>query len=247
MIELVDVTKTYPGTAAPAVDGVSLSVPAGRTLALIGPSGCGKSTLLRLMIGLIRPDAGAVEFDGIPVTPASVRSVRGRVGYVIQDGGLFPHLTARRNVTLPATDGPAAGSIADLRGRVDELARLTDFPPDGLDRLPAELSGGQRQRVALMRALVLDPDVLLMDEPLGALDPMIRYELQTDLRRIFRDLGKTVVIVTHDLAEAGYFGDGVVLMRAGRVAARGTLDEVTRDGDEFVTRFVTAQRGHEAA
>ena len=247
MIELVGVTKTYPGTAAPAVDRVSLSVPAGRTLALIGPSGCGKSTLLRLMIGLIRPDAGGVEFDGTPITPATARRVRGRVGYVIQDGGLFPHLTARRNVTLPATDGPAAGSIADLRGRVDELARLTDFPADGLDRLPGELSGGQRQRVALMRALVLDPDVLLMDEPLGALDPMIRYELQTDLRRIFRDLGKTVVIVTHDLAEAGYFGDGVVLMRGGRVAARGTLDEVTRDGDEFVTRFVTAQRGHEAA
>ena len=249
MIELVDVTKTYPGTAAPAVDGVSLSVPAGTTTCLIGPSGCGKSTLLRLMIGLIEPDSGAIEFDGTPLTPATVRPLRGRTGYVIQDGGLFPHLTARRNVTLPATDGPAAGSVADLDARVRELVALTNFPPDGLDRLPGELSGGQRQRVALMRALVLDPDVLLMDEPLGALDPMIRYDLQTDLRRIFRDLGKTVVMVTHDLAEAGYFGDEAVLMRSGRIAARGTLEQITVSAgeDDFVSNFVTAQRGHGAA
>ncbi len=249
MIQVVGVSKTFPGTAAPAVDDVSLQVEAGTTVALIGPSGCGKSTLLRLMIGLIEPDLGVIEINGIAMTPTSVRSVRGGIGYVIQDGGLFPHLTARRNIHLPARDGPAAGKLTGdaLHARVDELVKLTDFPADALDRLPGELSGGQRQRIALMRALVLDPDVLLMDEPLGALDPMIRYDLQTDLRRIFEQVGKTVVMVTHDLAEAGYFGDEVALMRDGRVVAKGSMDAITRDtSDPFVEKFVTAQRGHAA-
>jgi len=250
VIRLEDVSKTYPGTGAPAVDGVTLEVPRGKTLAMIGPSGCGKSTLLRLAIGLIWPDRGRVLFDGDPVTPGNVRHLRGRVGYVIQDGGLFPHLTARKNVELPARDGPARGKYTNqqLSDRVDELVDLTGFPRDGLDRLPSGLSGGQRQRVAVARALVLDPDVLLMDEPLGALDPMIRYDLQTDLRNIFRDLGKTVMIVTHDLAEAGYFGDESVLMRDGRIEAQGSLDDITHKAgdadDDFVQKFVTAQRGH---
>jgi osmoprotectant transport system ATP-binding protein len=163
------------------------------------------------------------------------------MGYVVQDGGLFPHLTASGNVALMAR---WLGWDRDrIAARLAELVGLTDFPADGLSRYPAELSGGQRQRVGLMRALMLDPDVLLLDEPLGALDPMIRYELQTDLRDIFRTLGKTVVMVTHDIGEAGYFGDSVVLLRDGAVVQQGSLrDLLDRPADPFVERFITAQR-----
>ena len=163
------------------------------------------------------------------------------MGYVIQDGGLFPHLTARGNAALVAR---FLGWDAErIDGRLDELVELTHFPADGLDRYPAQLSGGQRQRVSLMRALMLDPDVLLMDEPLGALDPMIRRDLQGELRAIFRSLGKTVVMVTHDLGEAGYFGDTIVLIREGRIVQRGSFrDLLTAPADAFVTEFVNAQR-----
>jgi osmoprotectant transport system ATP-binding protein len=151
-------------------------------------------------------------------------------------------LTAEGNIALMARH---LGWREDAVGRrVGELAELTQFPLDGLRRYPAELSGGQRQRVALMRALVLDPDVILLDEPLGALDPMIRAELQADLRAIFRRLGKTVVMVTHDIGEAGYFGDAVVLLRDGRIVQQGTLRElVASPAEPFVTQFINAQRG----
>ena len=173
--------------------------------------------------------------------PATVLEVRRRLGYVIQDGGLFPHLSARDNVVLMARYlGWERGRIED---RLAELAELTQFPTDGLDRFPAQLSGGQRQRVSLMRALMLDPKVILLDEPLGALDPMVRAELQADLRAIFRSLEKTVVMVTHDLAEAGWFGDEILLMRDGRIVQRGTLGALIDDPAEpFVTQFVSAQR-----
>jgi osmoprotectant transport system ATP-binding protein len=242
MFALCDVEKVYAGR--PALGPLSLNVPAGRTTVLIGPSGCGKSTLLRLLIGLVEPDAGAVAFDGVPVTPDTARSVRLRVGYVIQDGGLFPHLTARGNVTLMARH--LGRDRAGIAARVNELAELTCFPPDGLDRYPQQLSGGQRQRVGLMRALMLDPDALLLDEPLGALDPLVRADLQAELRDIFRSLGKTVVLVTHDLGEAAFFADRVVLLRDGRIIQEGSpADLWHRPADPFVTRFVQAQRGPE--
>ncbi len=243
MIDLNRVIKSYGEQRV--LDDVSLTFQPGRTTALIGPSGCGKSTLLRTIIGLVRPEAGQVHFEGTELdhVTAHLRAVRLRVGYVIQDGGLFPHLTARDNATLMARRLRWPAHRIDQR--VDELVTLTHFPRDGLNRFPAHLSGGQRQRVALMRALFLDPDVLLLDEPLGSLDPMIRYELQADLRQIFRDLGKTVVIVTHDLAEAGYFADRVVLMRDGRIVQQGSIDDlITRPANAFVTRFITTQRGH---
>ena len=242
MFVLDGVAKAFAGR--PALGPVTLDVPAGRTTVLIGPSGCGKSTLLRLLIGLIEPDAGTVAFDGTPVTAATARAVRLRTGYVIQDGGLFPHLTARGNVTLMARHlGWDRGRIDT---RVNELADLTRFPPDGLDRYPHHLSGGQRQRVGLMRALMLDPDALLLDEPLGALDPLVRADLQAELRDIFRALGKTVVLVTHDLGEAAFFADRVVLLRDGRVVQEGSpADLWHRPADPFVTRFVQAQRGPE--
>ncbi len=238
-LELRGVSKRY--STLIAIQRTDLAVPAGRTLVLIGPSGCGKSTLLRLMIGLIRPDEGAVLFDGTPFTPENSAKLRHRMGYVIQDGGLFPHLTARDNVTLLAQHlGKPRQWVDD---RVSELAALTRFPVDGLQRFPAQLSGGQRQRVSLMRALMLDPDVLLLDEPLGALDPIIRSDLQSDLKGIFQTLRKTVVLVTHDIGEAAFFGDEIVLLQAGAIIQRGRLtDLVQRPANEFVVRFINAQR-----
>jgi len=240
MFVLDEVTKVYAGR--PALGPLTLTVPTGRTTALIGPSGCGKSTLLRLLIGLIKPDAGTITFDGTPVTPTTNHAVRLRTGYVIQDGGLFPHMTARGNVTLMARH--LGWDRARIASRVAELTELTRFPVDGLDRYPQHLSGGQRQRVGLMRALMLNPDALLLDEPLGALDPLVRADLQTELRDIFQSLGKTVVLVTHDLGEATFFADRVVLLRDGQIIQQGRPAELWyRPVDPFVTRFVQAQRG----
>jgi osmoprotectant transport system ATP-binding protein len=242
MFALSGVAKFY--SARPALGPLSLDLSAGRTTVIIGPSGCGKSTLLRLLIGLIRPDQGQIAFDQTPVTPATTHAVRLRTGYVIQDGGLFPHLTARDNVALMARH--LGWDRARIVARVRDLAELTRFPTDGLDRRPQQLSGGQRQRVGLMRALMLDPAALLLDEPLGALDPMVRADLQTELREIFRALGKTVVLVTHDLGEATFFADRVVLFRDGQIVQQGSLADLWhRPADPFVTRFVQAQRGPE--
>jgi osmoprotectant transport system ATP-binding protein len=239
MLELSHVSKHYAGAAA--LEDCDLIVASGETTVLIGPSGCGKSTILRLIVGLQLPDAGSIRFAGQPLEPANMPGLRQRMGYVLQDGGLFPHLTARDNVTLMA--GHLGWSSKRILSRTEELAALTHFPIAGLDRFPVQLSGGQQQRVSLMRALMLDPEVLLLDEPLGALDPMIRFELQNDLREIFSRLSKTVVMVTHDLGEAAFFGDTIVLLRGGRIVQRGTLQQMLRaPADEFVTRFIQAQR-----
>lgn len=227
--------------AARALQPIDLAVRSGLTTVLIGPSGCGKSTTLRLMIGLLRPDAGEVLFEDRRLTPENAEDLRHEMGYVIQDGGLFPHLTARRNATLMAR---YLGWKRDrIRERLGELCELTKFPEDGLERYPAQLSGGQKQRVSLMRGLMLDPDVLLLDEPLGALDPMVRSGLQEDLREIFRRLGKTVVMVTHDMGEAAFFGDVIVLMRQGALVQEGPLEELMNSpADPFVSDFINAQR-----
>ena len=239
MLELTGVSKTFDGTQV--LQPIDLNVQQGRTTVLIGPSGCGKSTLIRTMMGLIWPDSGAVRFEGAEVAPANVLLLRRRMGYVIQDGGLFPHLTARGNAALMA--GYLGWTQDRIESRLAELAALTQFPREGLDRYPVQLSGGQRQRVALMRALMLDPDVLLLDEPLGALDPMIRSELQDDLRKIFQTLGKTVVMVTHDMGEAGFFGDTIVLLRDGAIVQQGTLKEMVQSpATPFVQQFINAQR-----
>jgi osmoprotectant transport system ATP-binding protein len=239
MFELSGVSKSYGRQQA--LHSINLMVPPGQTTVLIGPSGCGKSTLIRLMIGLLHPDAGSVRFDGNIISADNVQRLRFRMGYVVQDGGLFPHLTARGNVTLMARY--LGWNPQRIETRLAELVELTRFPADALLRYPAQLSGGQRQRISLMRALMLDPDVLLLDEPLGALDPIIRSDLQTDLRRIFQALAKTVVLVTHDLGEAGFFGDLVVLLRGGKIVQQGTLaDLVQAPADPFVTRFINAQR-----
>ena len=226
-----------------ALHSTNLQVEAGQTTVLIGPSGCGKSTILRLIIGLLTPTSGAVEFEGVLVSQGNILALRRRMGYVIQDGGLFPHLTAAQNVTLMARHLQPPLPEDEIQARLDELCELTYFPKDGLARYAVELSGGQRQRVSLMRALALDPDVLLLDEPLGALDPMVRASLQTELKEIFNRLGKTVLLVTHDMAEAAYIGDSIVLMREGHVLQQGTLDDLReRPADGFVSEFITAQR-----
>jgi osmoprotectant transport system ATP-binding protein len=240
MFELNAIEKHYGQTVA--LGGVDLSVEPEQTTVLIGPSGCGKSTLLRVMVRLIEPDAGTVRFEDQPLDDDSILQQRRRMGYVIQEGGLFPHLSARRNATLmPEYLGWSRERMED---RLRELAELTHFPQEGLERYPAQLSGGQRQRVSLMRALMLDPHALLLDEPLGALDPMIRTSLQRELREIFRKLNKTVVMVTHDLEEAVFFGDRIVLMRDGQIVQQGAFEDLTqRPADPFVTEFVKAQRG----
>ncbi len=239
IIELHDCWKSYGSVQA--LNAIHLQIPAEKTVVLIGPSGCGKSTILRLIIGLVRPDRGEILFEGSKIHFQEMLGLRHQMGYVIQNGGLFPHLTARRNVTLMARH--LDWKKGDIEDRLLALAELTQFPPDGLERYPVQLSGGQRQRVALMRALMLDPKVLLLDEPLGSLDPMIRFDLQTDLKRIFKKLHKTVVLVTHDLDEAEYFGDAIVLMREGQMVQRGSIQEmVSAPVDPFVTRFIHAQR-----
>jgi osmoprotectant transport system ATP-binding protein len=239
MLELVGVSKRLGG--AEVLRGIDLTAAAGVTTVLIGPSGCGKSTVLRLILGLLSPDAGVVRVGGAEVGPRTVDAVRARTGYVIQDGGLFPHLDARDNVRLMARH--RGWDAARIQRRVDELVALTRFPADALARFPIELSGGQRQRVSLMRALMLDPDVILLDEPMAALDPLVRADLQADLRAIFRALGKTVVLVTHDLTEAGRLGDTILLMRDGAVVQAGTLADLVRaPRDEFVSHFINAQR-----
>lgn len=227
--------------AITALQPIHLDLPRASITVLIGPSGCGKTTLLRLLNGLTRPDAGEVRFAGEPLTPSNLEQVRRKMGYVIQDGGLFPHLTAGANVTLMARY--LRWSPERIAARQTQVAELVRLPADVLDRPPLQLSGGQRQRVALMRALMLDPEVLLLDEPLGALDPLVRRELQEELAGLFHSLGKTVVLVTHDLAEAAFFGGRILLLREGSVVQDGTLEDlVSRPADPFVTAFVSAQR-----
>ena len=238
-LSVLDLSKSFDGRLALAP--TSLDFATGRTTVLLGPSGCGKTTLLKLMLGLVAPDTGTVSFHGLPVVASQADALRHRVGYVIQEGGLFPHLSARDNVALMARYLGREGDWISLR--LVELADLVHLPADLLARFPAQLSGGQRQRVALMRALMLDPEVLLLDEPLGALDPMTRHRLQLDLKSIFISLGRTVVLVTHDMHEAAWFADEIVLMRAGRVVQRGALEDLLqRPADAFVTEFIRAQR-----
>ena len=189
MFVLASVNKSYNGK--PALHDINLVTLSGRTTALIGPSGCGKSTIFGLMTGLLRPDSGTITFENQPMTANRLPTIRRRIGYVIQDGGLFPHLTGQANVALMARH---IGWATDrIRQRIGELSTLVRLAPELLTRYPAEMSGGQRQRVSLMRSLMLDADVLLLDEPLAALDPMVRAELQDDLAAIFRRLKKTVV------------------------------------------------------
>ncbi len=243
MLSLRGVWKSFGSSAV--LSGIDLEAHPGDTVALIGPSGCGKSTLLRLGVGLVRPDRGEVRIGEERLKAGNMLELRRRIGYVIQGGGLFPHLTARDNVALQAR---YLGWDEDrIAARLSELAELSHLDAELFCRYPAELSGGQRQRISLIRALMPDPDLLLLDEPLGALDPIVRRDLQNDLREIFAQLEKTVVLVTHDLAEAAFFSRRLVLLAGGRIVQEGPMAELREQpAEDFVRRFVDAQRPLEA-
>jgi osmoprotectant transport system ATP-binding protein len=239
MFEIEGVSKSFGDQTV--LHETSVAFEPGKSTVLIGPSGCGKSTLLRILAGLLAPDSGRVLFEGVEMTPGNRIPMRHRIGYVIQDGGLFPHLTSAQNVGLMAKhlQWPADR----IRNRIEELAELTRLPRPALDRYPTQISGGQRQRVGIMRALMLDPPVMLLDEPMGALDPLVRYDLQEDLRKIFRTLKKTAITVTHDMGEAGFFGDHIIMLGQGRIVQQGKLEQmILHPANAFVTQFVNAQR-----
>jgi osmoprotectant transport system ATP-binding protein len=207
---------------------------------LIGLSGSGKSTILRLISGLIEPTTGWIEINGKRITRESLREFRRHMGYVIQSGDLFPHLTARRNILLVAKE--LRLGINEMTSRLEELCALTRFPGDLLDRYPVELSGGEQRRVSLIRALMLKPDILLLDEPLGALDPMVRAGLLKDLKALFEELNETVIMVTHDLVEAARLADWVVLLKAGKIIQQGAFAELSScPAEPFVSEFFHAQ------
>ena len=240
LVRLVNVSKRYGDSVA--LQHTNLEVARGKTTVLIGPSGCGKSTVMRLIIRLVQPDSGEIVFDDAKIDNANIQALRRRVGYVIQEGGLFPHLTARANILLMPRH--LGRSSAEMESRLAELCELTRFAENLLDRYPVELSGGQRQRVSLMRALMLSPELLLLDEPLGALDPLVRASLQKDFKEISAQLHQTALLVTHDLAEAAYLGDEIILMNEGRIVQQGSIVDLReKPATPFVSEFVNAQRG----
>ena len=239
MFEFENVTKSYGETVV--LESMSLIFQTNQTTAIIGRSGCGKSTVLRLMVGLLQPDGGCIRFDGEAINNNNLITIRRRVGYIIQDGGLFPHLTGFENVALLASH--LSWPKKKIEDRVDELLQLTRLTSEQLLRYPAQMSGGQRQRVSIIRALMLDPAVMLLDEPFAALDPIVRYELQEDLAAIFNQLHKTVIIVTHDMAEAAFFAKRLVMMDVGKIIQTGSLTEfINHPASELVSTFMTCQR-----
>jgi osmoprotectant transport system ATP-binding protein len=242
MIRLEDVSKTFPGSARPAVDRLDLDVPDGTTCVLIGPSGCGKTTTMRIVNRLIEPTSGRIVVEGQDVTRADAVELRRRIGYVIQQVGLFPHMTIAQNVaTVPQLLGWPGPRIAQ---RVEEMLSLVGLEPDQfLGRYPRHLSGGQRQRVGVARALAADPPVMLMDEPFGAVDPIVRAGLQAELLGILRRLAKTVIFVTHDIDEAIRMGDLLAIMKDGRLVQCASPEALlSAPKDAFVADFVGADR-----
>ena len=243
MIRLDQVTKVFPGTAAPAVDHLSLEVAEGEVVVLVGPSGCGKTTTLKMINRLIEPSSGTISVGGRDVESLPAHEVRRHIGYVIQQIGLFPHKTIGDNIaTVPRLLGWDKARITE---RVDELVALVDLSPDMVDRYPAELSGGQRQRVGVARALAADPPVLLMDEPFGAVDPIVRARLQDELISLQARLQKTIVLVTHDIDEAIKLGDRVAILSTGGILQQyATPAEILGEpANDFVAGFLGTDRG----
>ena len=243
MIRLDGVTKTYPDDTT-AVDDLSLVAPKGRITALVGPSGCGKTTTLRMINRMIEPTAGTITVDGQDVASMDAAQLRRGIGYVIQHGGLFPHRTVERNVmTVPLLLG---WDRTRARARATELLEMVGLDPAMAKRYPSQLSGGQQQRVGVARALAADPPVMLMDEPFSAVDPVVREQLQDEFLRLQRELGTTIVLVTHDIDEAIKLGDQVAVLRVGgrlaQAADPATL--LTHPADPFVADFLGRDRGY---
>jgi len=224
-----------------ALEPTTLTIEDGKTTVLIGPSGCGKSTLLRLIVGLISPTEGQIFFDDKEVNNHHIHDLRKKIGYVIQDGGLFPHLNVRDNVSLFARFlGYPSHFIEE---RITFLCALVKLPSTILNSYPLKISGGERQRVSIIRALMLDPEYIFLDEPLAALDPIIRFELQKQLKQIFSYLQKTVILVTHDMREAAFLGNEIILMCQGKIIQKGSFQDLTQSPTEpFVTDFIQAQQ-----
>ena len=242
MITLDRLSKTFANSVQPAVDGLSLSVATGEICVLIGPSGCGKATAMRMIKRMVEPDSGRIEVGGRDVMRIDAVELRRSIGYVIQQVGLFPHMTIRENITtVPKMLGWDAPRIAK---RVDELLALVHMEPGQYrERFPRELSGGQKQRVGVARALAADPPVMLMDEPFGAIDPITRTLLQDEFLRILRELGKTIVFVTHDIDEAIRMGSRIAILRAGKLIQYDTPERIlARPADTFVQAFVGEDR-----
>src|SRR6056297_3727882 len=242
-LRLRQVTKRFPGTAEDAVSALDLDVKQASIVVLIGPSGCGKTTTLRMINRLIEPTSGRIEIQGEDVTDLPATDLRRGIGYVIQQVGLFPHRTIEANIaTVPRTLG---WDKARIRSRVEELVEVVGIDHAMLSRYPDELSGGQQQRVGVARALAADPPVLLMDEPFGAVDPIVRARLQDELLALQQRVHKTIVIVTHDIDEAVKLGDRVALFNVGGILEQyGSPSEVlSAPANEFVEEFLGNERG----
>lgn len=240
MLDLERVTKTFTdprGETVRAVDGVSFHVDRGETLCLVGTSGCGKTTTMRLINRLLDADEGTVRVRGEDVQTLDPIRLRRQIGYVVQRGGLFPHMTVAGNIGLLGRIEKRPAS--DIRERVNELLVLLGLPSEFADRFPRELSGGQQQRVGIARALALDPEIILMDEPFGALDPITRRDIHAEFLELCRQVDKTIILVTHDMHEAFKLGDRIALMRRGRIEQIGTPNELVENpASDFVRRFV---------
>jgi osmoprotectant transport system ATP-binding protein len=239
VLTLQNIYKSFEGK--PVLTDVNLDVPQGATHALIGSSGSGKTTLLRITLGLIPFDRGYVKINDQALLSFTPVQWADRIGYVPQDGGLFPHINGFENVSLIAM--LRGWSRQKIASRVEELRKLVGLEAPMLDRFPFELSGGQQQRVAIMRAAMMDPAVMLLDEPMAALDPLIRRSLQQELKSIFQRLGKTVLLVTHDLGEAVFLAERITLLHEGKIVQTGTYSELLKKpAAPFVTAFINAQR-----
>ncbi len=242
MISMRDVTKTFPGARVPAVSSLSLEIPAGETVVLVGPSGCGKTTTMKMINRLVEPTSGTILVDGTDVMQQDPVRLRRGIGYVIQSIGLMPHRTVAENIaTVPKLVG---WDDARVKARVTELVDVLELDPDLLGRYPNELSGGQRQRVGVARALAVDPPVMLMDEPFGAVDPIVRERLQDQFLRIQGELRKTIVFVTHDVDEAIKMADRIAILNKGGVLEQfAPPEEILRaPANDFVRQFVGVER-----